>query len=135
MKLPVMFVVSTTYQKSTEEDIEAGEIGESGFELESEKMTMDELEEHMTSTGYVHPSSVPNITARDYITTDNIEDSEYFEKGINKTYSIHLNNILDADGNEIPDGMKDNLWKNIVCRQIDRAMGKDVNTDISFDAV
>lgn len=97
---------SVTYQTITPESAEEGDFDDSGFEVEK---TIDELQdilqEAVNRYGIHEPSSTKNengissVTAGCWwssVSPDNNRD--YFEKGIEKYYSLHIYNV---DGSEL----------------------------------
>lgn len=80
-------IVSQTYEIWTDESIEAGEADETGFDFESESYGFRELIEYIKREGFtVSPDShgVPR-----WLSTETIQDREFFEEGQYRTLSLH----------------------------------------------
>lgn len=95
---------SVTYQTITPESAENGDFDDSGFEVEK---TIDELQDILqeaVNRYYIHePSSTKNgkpVSGTWWSSVSPNTDRDYFEKGIEKYYSLHVSNI---DGTELSD--------------------------------
>ncbi len=95
---------SVTYQTITPESAEEGDFDSQGFEVEK---TIDELQDILqeaVNRYYIHePSSTKNgkpVSGTWWSSVSPNTDRDYFEKGIEKYYSLHVSNI---DGTELSD--------------------------------
>ena len=59
MKLPITFVMNQTFSVWTEEDIEAGETNNTGFDFEKQDFTLEELREHIEKNEFMYASESP----------------------------------------------------------------------------
>lgn len=91
-----MFLVSKTYEVWDEAALEAGETNERGYEFQDEQMSPADLERELVSEPYGEWSNSDNTGWLN--TNSRIEDRDYFEKGLEKNYSLHFKKL---DGSEL----------------------------------
>jgi hypothetical protein len=85
--------VSKYYQITTPESRVHGEYEEQGAEFLNEKMDLQEVLMEIASGGYLAWSS-SNPTSYDWLaTTEPEENRDYFEKGIERYYTLHFKNV------------------------------------------
>jgi hypothetical protein len=130
MKLPLTFIIDETYQIADEESIEAGGFSDQGYNYEDEPYTIDEIKNYLENEGFIHPSSSALSSKNDYITNNHAEDHDFFTKGEQKTKTIHLKDIKDADGQSLPDETQSRFWVSLLNYQISNDNDKEMD---SFD--
>lgn len=89
-----MFLVNKTYEKWDEEAVDAGETDDNGFEFEDYAMSPAELAREIEDNNY-HWSNSDNTGWLE--TVDPIYDNDYFEKGIETKYGLHMRKIDGSD--------------------------------------
>lgn len=107
------FILNQTYQISDEESREIGEYSDSGYDFENETFTLDELRDHALQVGFIHLSD-NHPTSKTYITSEPNQDRDFFEKGIERTASLHLVKIIDTNGNEVSSETTDKMWSKLL---------------------
>lgn len=84
----VMILINKTYEIVTEDSVEEGAAGETGFYFEDEPMTFRELIDVMSRGGYYYSSSYPCYgNTSDWITTE--AETDYLT-GELTSYSLHF---------------------------------------------
>ena len=88
------FVVSVSHEKFSHADLDAGEPGERGFDVEKEKVNADELQAYAQDYGISQPSSSsPDTPTVWFSSTSPTENREYFEQGIHTFNSLHIHEV------------------------------------------
>jgi hypothetical protein len=85
-----MLLITKTFETVTPESAEIGDFEECGFIFEDVEMSFSDLISELQSEGYCHLSNSGDITDTTWITTEAIQDRDYFEKGHETSYSLHL---------------------------------------------
>lgn len=90
------YLVSKTYEVVTPESAENGEPSDQGFEFKDETMSLQDLAHEIESEGF---SEWSNSDGTGWLyTTTPVQDRAFFEKGEEKTYSLHFKKL---DGSEL----------------------------------
>lgn len=90
------FVISVYYQRWTPDDIEFGEPGETGVEIERETVDADNLKQYAYDHNISDASSSDPRWGAQHIwfrSTSPIMNREYIEHGIEKHYSLHIHAV------------------------------------------
>lgn len=111
MKLPLTFVISQTFECWSEDDIEAGETNNRGFDFEKENYDLEDLKNYIERNGFNQASESPVIS--DHVWLSN-HDEPFSGPVVSQRNSLHCNYIMDADGLPIDTAMEGKLWRNIV---------------------
>lgn len=80
-------IISVTYSIMTPESAELGDYAELGFEFENVEYSFKELVDYIKSEGFIYPDTSHGIPC--WLSTDAIHDRAYYEKGEERTLSIH----------------------------------------------
>ena len=132
MNKSLTFIVSQTYQTSTEESVELGGYEASGFDFENEKYSLEELTDYFSEKGFIHPSSSPISGKSTYITSERVEDANYFERGEETTFSLHLVDIVTENGLPLDPDAQDKLWNAFISKQLNLDKSIDNNSGMSL---
>lgn len=89
------YTVSVTYEVTTPESAEAGDVEETGFERENEILDQEELKRLIGNYGFAGVSSSHLTGPLWLMTLDPVHDRDFFEKGLEKTYGLHLKAVND----------------------------------------
>ncbi len=83
-------IVSKTFELVTPESAEHGDSEDTGFIFEDQEYTFSELLSELQNEGYMHLSNSGEIDENTWITSEHTQDRDYFEKGHETRYSLHL---------------------------------------------
>lgn len=86
-----MFLVNKTYEIITQESAEDSDVEDSGFEFKDEPMSPEELKYELSQENYLEWSNSDKTGWLSTVTP--VEDRDYFEKGIEKYYSLHFKKL------------------------------------------
>lgn len=111
MKLPITFVMNQTFSVWTEEDIEAGETNNTGFDFEKQDFTLEELREHIEKNEFMYASESP--VSNTHVWLQNSPGSSP-ETGNSLHNGLHMCYIKDADGMPINGVSEGKIWRNLV---------------------
>ncbi|WP_146139387.1 hypothetical protein [Simplicispira suum] len=84
------FIISVTYEHQDETSLESGEPYERGYEIEGQEVDEDELKAIANEYGVNAASSTVIGQFTWFNSSSPREDREYFEKGIEKFFSLHI---------------------------------------------
>jgi antirestriction protein ArdC len=89
------FVVSISYEKFSQDDLQAGEPSERGFEVDKETMNQDDLQKYARDYGISQPSaSAPQMTSNVWFSsTEPTQSKEYFQYGEHTYHSLHIHEV------------------------------------------
>ena len=86
--------------------------------LKDESYTLEEIQDYMNREGFINLScSSPNISS--YITNEIDQNTDFFEKGIETTKSLHLTSITHADGSELKKDLQEKIWLRVINNQLE----------------
>ena len=80
-------ILSQTFEVVTEESAADGDAAEQGFDWQDAPHTFRETVELIRAGGFSHPSGTHGAPA--WLSTDVIQDRAFFERGENRTLSLH----------------------------------------------
>jgi hypothetical protein len=94
-----IFVYAITYENVTPESAEQGDADSRGYEIEHTHDTLEEIIYLGRNTyGTNEPSSSHPHAGMWWSSSDPVQNRDYWEKGINKYYSLHVKN---SDGTDL----------------------------------
>jgi hypothetical protein len=83
------FIYSITFQETTPESAEAGDYSSQGFEVDNEVEEMADI----LRKAYLHYGINYPISSGSWETTSPSHDRNYFEKGIERYYALHVKHV------------------------------------------
>jgi hypothetical protein len=126
----ITFIISETFQTTTEESAENGDFEETGFNFENDEYSLDELETYLSHEGFFELSDSSKYIGRHvWIDSSPAQDRAFFEKGESTTKSLHLKNIVDAKGNQLSEEQQDKIWRYVLNKHLN--LRKDSKVDLT----
>jgi hypothetical protein len=128
IKLPLTFVMNQTFEVWTEEDIEAGETNNRGFDFEKTDFSLAALRDHIEKEEFTHASETPVTNSQVWLTVYQQPDPA---NGESLNNSLHCVYIKDADGMPIDEVSEGKIWRNLV-RQVVGEKNLEAQEDLSL---
>jgi len=86
-------IVSVTYEKFLPLDFDAAEASDTGFLVKDEEVSFEDIAHFAGRYGF-NAASASEIGRNTWLnSTDADQDREYFEQGIEKFYSLHIQQV------------------------------------------
>jgi len=86
-------IVSVTYEKFLPIDFDAGEASDTGFLVKDEEVSFEDIAHFASQYGF-NAASASDVDRNTWLnSTDADQDREYFEQGIEKFYSLHIQQV------------------------------------------
>lgn len=95
-----LYNVGITYQTTTEESSKLGDFDDTGWEEEYESSSINDIKNKAFNYGTTEPSSSLQKGVIWWTSTNAETSRDFYEKGIEKYYSLHIRHLNDADLSE-----------------------------------
>lgn len=86
-------IVSVTYEKFLPIDFDAGETSDTGFLVKDEEVSFKDIAHFASQYGFNAASASDVDRTTWFNSTDADQDREYFEQGMEKFYSLHIQKV------------------------------------------
>lgn len=92
------FEIAITYQTVTPESVEIGDFDSTGYQIETETGTLEDILDYVKSYGPFNETACYPICPHCwFINSECAQDRAYFEQGEETTYCLHVKNVDGSD--------------------------------------